>query len=294
MSYQKRQLEDMKKYFLEIRQVYMDELKELPKGKLWSNINGKRQQYYIIEIRNGAQTRRGINRDKETINKLARKKFIEKIINEIDSNIALLDRTITEFRDIDPNVIIDSMTKAYKTLSRDCFFTKTARRIPGKSPILPRDPDEIFYTDEELAKARYDRHIDWANASYIRSSYRPEELIETTSRGERMRSKSEVLLAEAFYKYKIPFRYEDTTETPWLGTVPDFTFQDYYNELFYLEYCGMMDNEKYVNNLLRKRDKYEDNGIYEWNNIIYIYEKGNRINMEMVESIIKNQILPRL
>ena len=56
----------------------------------------------------------------------------------------------------------------------------------------------------------------------------------------------------------------------------------------------MMDNEDYVNKFLYKRSKYEDNGIYEWKNIIYVFEKKNQINMAMIDSIVQNQIIPRL
>ena len=154
--------------------------------------------------------------------------------------------------------------------------------------------EELFMSEEELARARYNRHAAWAKADYEKSTYMPEKLVEITSRGERVRTKSEVLIAETLYKYNVPFRYEDMSDYVWLGVIPDFTFRDRYKRLFYLEYCGMMDNEDYVNKFLYKRSKYEDNGIYEWKNIIYVFEKKNQINMAMIDSIVQNQIIPRL
>ena len=43
-----------------------------------------------------------------------------------------------------------------------------------------------------------------------------------------------------------------------------------------------------------KRDIYESYGICEWKNIIYIFESNNKINMPMIDAIIKHRIIPML
>lgn len=311
MSYHKNQLLEMKDYYNQLKQMCMYEFSGLPEGNLWCSDNGHRKQFYVGEYKSGKIVRRCINRDRDTIKGLARKKFLEKLIIEIETNIVVLDRTIAEFRECDPKIIIDEMEGAYRKISSDYFFSNIAEkrsragdrqnagdyRIAGMnngSDDFLDDIDEMSMTEEEVMKARYERHKNWADDTYIRSSYRQEDLIEVTTKGDLMRSKSEVLLAELFYKHGIPFRYEDATDYPWLGIIPDFEFRDKYKKLFYLEYCGMMDNEEYVDRFLYKRSRYEDNGLYEWNDVIYIFEKGNRVNMPMIESIIKTRIMPRL
>ena len=44
---------------------------------------------------------------------------------------------------------------------------------------------------------------------YEQSSYKPEKKIHITSRGLRVRSKSELLIAEAFYSHDVAFHYEE-------------------------------------------------------------------------------------
>ena len=311
MSYHKNQLLEMKDYYLQLEKMCRHEVKKLPHGTLWCSENGQRKQFYVGEYASGKIVRRCINRDKGTIKGLARKKLLEKLIIEIETNIVVLDRAIAEFKECDPKIIIDEMEGAYRKISADYFFSNIAEKQSSagdsqnageyRSDGMTNGPDdfldeidEMSMTEEELAKARYERHKDWADAPYIKSSFRKDDLIEVTTKGELMRSKSEVLLAELFYKHGIPFRYEDAEDYPWLGIIPDFEFRDRYKKLFYLEYCGMMDNEEYVDRFLYKRSRYEDNGLYEWNDVIYIFETDNRINMPMIESVIKTRIMPRL
>ncbi|MCF0229787.1 MAG: hypothetical protein HUJ76_08880, partial [Parasporobacterium sp.] len=298
MNICKLQLINMKNDFVKLRDKYMAELNAMPAGALWVDGTGNRKQYYMGAYINGKRNRKCINKDQRTINLLARKKFLEMALKEIDGNIMVLDRAVREFHDCDPKDIIAGMTAAYKTLSTDCFFDSVATSIgtsnanatgeggpgEGKYKIEYSPEEEFFMTEDELARARYERHAAWANEDYERSSYMPEGLIEITSRGERVRTKSEMLIAETLYKYNIPFRYEDATDYAWLGMIPDFTFRERGMKKFYLEYCGMMDDEEYVRKFLNKRRKYEELGICDWKNIIYIHETGNQVNMAMIDA----------
>ena len=40
--------------------------------------------------------------------------------------------------------------------------------------------------------------------------------------------------------------------------------------------------------------QYESGGIYPWQNLIVTYDTGNEINMPMIESIVKNLLVPAL
>ena len=61
------------------------------------------------------------------------------------------------------------------------------------------------------------------------------------------------------------------------------------------EMCGMMELLGYREDHLRKRAVYEKNGFSQWrDNLIMTYAKGNEYNSDVIECIIKNQILPLL
>ena len=144
------------------------------------------------------------------------------------------------------------------------------------------------------ASERMKIHRAWAEAPYDSSRFREEEKSKVTSRGLRMRSKSEVMIAEMLYQYGVPFRYEQVLMLDGKTFAPDFTFQDAVLELFYMEYCGMMGDPEYVKRHMWKRDIYEQNGIVPWKNIYYIYENNGDINMQEIRHFIEDKILPRL
>ncbi len=94
------------------------------------------------------------------------------------------------------------------------------------------------------------------------SDYLPEGRTLRTTRGERMRSKAEVLIAKTLYSYGVPFRYEQELAVDGMTFHPDFTFEGAGGKEFYLEFCGMMDNPAYVESRKRKRDAYERGSVH--------------------------------
>lgn len=96
------------------------------------------------------------------------------------------------------------------------------------------------------------------------SNYKPEEKRHTTSRGLKVRSKSEVLITEM---------------------LPD-------GRVFYWEHCGLMSLKEYREHQKWKMEVYEKAGIVPWKNLIVTYddEDGN-INVGIIESEIQNKLI---
>lgn len=96
----------------------------------------------------------------------------------------------------------------------------------------------------------------------------------STLKGDLVRSKSEVIIANELYIANIPYEYEkplylEGYEQPFL---PDFTIQAG-NKVVYWEHCGLMSDEKYRTKWDRKKRVYEKFGISEWNRtLIVTYE----------------------
>lgn len=91
----------------------------------------------------------------------------------------------------------------------------------------------------------------------------PEKCIHTTIRGEKVRSKSEVIIANMLYQYKLEYAYE----RPFRGLLikgmeyPDFTLFALNGEIILWEHLGLMSNREYKLNWGKKKLWYEQNGL---------------------------------
>lgn len=88
--------------------------------------------------------------------------------------------------------------------------------------------------------------------------YRSEGRMYETDCGIRVRSKSEMLLANEFTKRGMTFDYEETAEDI-AEALPDFSFPDYGKII--LEHLGRLDDPDYVKRWESKASEYEKKGI---------------------------------
>ncbi len=89
----------------------------------------------------------------------------------------------------------------------NCFFPH--KKNAHLSELLPLSP--------EVIKARCDTHRQWGEMVFDQEPKDPETHIHTTSRGERTRAKSELMILEQLYSYAIPSRkdYRQAGIVPW-------------------------------------------------------------------------------
>jgi hypothetical protein len=84
-----------------------------------------------------------------------------------------------------------------------------------------------------------------------------EHLIHRTLQGHRVRSKSELVIADALYRMGIEYQYEKEYVSPsgW-KTRPDFSFVDAAGELIIWEHLGLLHEERYSADWARKSKDY--------------------------------------
>ena len=118
-----------------------------------------------------------------------------------------------------------------------------------------------------------------------------------TQRGEHVRSKSEVIIADRLYNAKIPYHYEICLELVIgdcdITTVkPDFTVLNKRTlETWYWEHFGMIDDEKYRYDMKRKLESYAINGIFPGNHLIVSFEtKDNQLNIQHINRLIEEYL----
>ncbi len=276
-------LNEIKDCYIREQKRNSNELAGLPDGKLQKYSSKGNSQFVITDYKEGKLRRRGINSKPEIIRQLARKEYLNALDSRLSTGIIALSNAIDNCSKVDAKLILDSLNKNFASLPSEWFFAKAGDTCT----------EFDFYSDEALA-ARMEIHRTWANAPYAKSTYPFGDYAQISSRGERVRSQRELLISEKLYAYGVPFRYEPVIEIGNIVLSPDFGFQDAFNKEFYLEYCGMMDNKKYLENFLSKREKYEAVGINEWTNMIYAFSNGPNINVAQIDYIIETLIIPRL
>ena len=129
----------------------------------------------------------------------------------------------------------------------------------------------------------------WTREPYIKNERYVEGLIYTTPSGNKVRSKSEVLIDMYLYKSRIPFRYECLLQLGEIALYPDFTIRHpETGEIFYWEHLGRMDDLRYASQAYSKLQLYAANGIIPNINLIITCEtKEHPISTEMIEKIIE-------
>ena len=243
---------------------FRQELRGMPDGHLSRRKCGDRYLYtWMRELETGRKTM-GIQRDQAMISKLARKKYLQIAIKLLEEEI---DR-LTEFAKVhvppEPAAVFERLPKIYLDI-----------------------PEKMFFGTAQGADL-------WASQPYEANHFRPEEKIHVTSWGLRVRSKSELIIAEKLDQYEIPYRYEQMLHFENHSFSPDFTILPG-RKPFYWEHCGMMGVPQYRRNNRWKIDMYERAGIVPWKNLIITYDmEDGGINSGIIESEIVNRLLPEI
>ena len=118
-----------------------------------------------------------------------------------------------------------------------------------------------------------------------------------TLQNERVRSKSELIIADELFRYGIPYRYEMPIELESRGKIvifrPDFTVMNRRSgKKYIMEHLGMMDNPEYVERNLEKMDVYERNGILLGVNLLLTHETSKiPLCRNVLDSYIENYFI---
>lgn len=98
-----------------------------------------------------------------------------------------------------------------------------------------------------------------------------------TENGERVRSKSEIIIANFLLHSGIPYKYECPLSISGQVIYPDFTLLDAARRrTVYLEHFGMLDTPQYANSFVRKMNFYQMNGILQGDRLFATYESSEQ------------------
>lgn len=192
-------------------------------------------------------------------------------------------------RDYDVSVIknaverIKAIEKFLKIYEKTCL-----KQLYKKTNLYRRELITAkIISDDEFIKQ-------WQSVEYKGKQFSDDEKVIITDRGERVRSKSEKIIADKLYSLGIPYRYEYPLVLEGnIKIYPDFTvLRMPAREELYLEHFGMLDDTNYVENVIFKLSTYERNGIYIGDKLFITYETSKKpINTIALDKMLKKIIL---
>lgn len=232
-------------------------LAKAPEGSVHVFSSDKKTQFYLNK-----DGKRKYMKDSEMklVQKLCQKDYDKKILTEAK-------KELKELKKLDKHLENESCESIYHKLSG-------ARQ----SLVTP-----IWLPDDEYIKQ-------WEAVPYISKGFAPDDPEYYTDRGERVRSKSEILIANALKKHKIPYRFEYPYQfEPYSKTKhPDFTVLNVRTRKeFIWEHMGKMDDEGYRDYALNRIIDFEKHGIFPGDRLILTHETlNNPLNSKIIEKTI--------
>ena len=149
----------------------------------------------------------------------------------------------------------------------------------------------------------YVKYLKWIEKGYPQFKsimefleVKDEQKIYRTLKGEFVRSKSEVIIANLLYANQIPYEYEKPLKLSGYPhpISPDFTiYPPQGDRVVYWEHCGLMHDEQYREHWRWKKGLYESDGISEWQkNLIVTYEQeAGDLNVGEIKQRIEEVLL---
>lgn len=262
-------IEEQLKMLNELEAKVKASLKKTPEGILNVIHSGGRNQYYL---KLSASERHGKYLPKKEIHLaagLAQRDYDREFLAAVDNVRKRLGRIRELGAERNISRLFDELAAVYE-------HTYEARRVLIRPYVKPLD---LFVKE-------------WEGYSYAGLSFSEDAPEIFTERGERVRSKSEKMIADKLLLMKIPYRYECPLDIGRNGPVyPDFTILDVRDrrEVVY-EHFGMMQDSKYACDALNKIVDYQRAGYSVGENFLFTMESTScPLNMRMFEKMIRER-----
>ncbi len=245
-------LKKRRKYLDKLINGIMKKIAELPSDNLYSAVNRSRNniQYYSVS-NSDTKNRKYLSptTDLSTIKALADKKYLNKALKAAIAEKDMIDKMMNFY---DKS---DLISDVYTNLGEE------EKKITNS----------YLLSDDEYVKW-------WQSQPYERKAFRDDDDTDyVTDRGERVRSKSEMIIANALFKLNIPYRYECKLMLKnGIEIYPDFTILKVKTrEECYLEHNGRMGLLDYQNDFCERMNLYAENDIIVGKNLFLTFESGN-------------------
>ena len=206
-------------------------LSHMPDGKLKIKHNRKKVYYYQTGNSHNSKEIMISSDNMELANSLAQKSYLNSVLEASEKEAGALKAALKNYPDIQAEDIYDSLSDDRKKLVK-----------PIVTPI-----------------AQYVK--EWEETPYKRKPIGDDVPVFMTMKGERVRSKSEQLIADRLFINGIPYKYECPLKVGNKVIHPDFTILKRSDrKVVYHEHLGKLDNPQYTKIALPRITDYILNG----------------------------------
>ena len=215
-----------------------------PAGHLKCCKHGDRMDYYIVKTECGRRTA----------------KYIRKGDHKCAEDLAIRDHCIRKRSILKENLrLLDYVLDSYD-------------QFPDITASKQMNPDHLVLINDRL-HSQSPAARKWKDAEYEKGPLHPEGLIYRTMSGVKVRSKSEVIIADQLFGRGIPFRYESLITVNGQDYHPDFTvYDDQTAGVVIWEHFGLMSIGSYRLNAFKKLSSYAACGFELDKNLIATFE----------------------
>lgn len=259
----KEQIKIVKGYILQAERSY----KSRPEGTLIVSERPKSVQYYHQLAGGGKYKRTHLHKTQDkTIRRLAQAEYDGAFLKEAYSLLNELEALARLGAERSAMVMYDALSRPYEILRK-------VRKELVTPYVLPR---------EEYIKK-------WLTAPYHQKGINSDISAFMTENEERVRSKSEKIIADKLYHMGIPYHYEEQLVLGGVTVHPDFTILDSRERtVCYYEHFGMMQNLEYCRNALSKMAMYEKAGYRLGREFFCTFEsEDNPLDVRVLESVFR-------
>lgn len=218
-------------------------------------------QFFITQ-RGKTNGRYVLQKDAAKLKEKLQQAYDYKLLKTAKKELKLMERFYLQQKKINASTICKGYSKQRENL------------------ILP-----VTLSDENYA-------LKWLKVNYAGKAFDEDSPSLFTSKGLRVRSKSEVIIAETLYKLNVPFKYEYPLKIGRVTVYPDFLCLNIRTRKeFIWEHFGMMDNGDYVNSTLEKMNLYQKSGYFSGEKLITTWETVKMpLSSQVVVEIAKNYL----
>ncbi len=229
----------------------------IPEGRLRISVDhGVTRFYQCIDDRYGEY----IPREKIQLpRQLAQKAYNETVLKTAETRVKRITRCLKDYSDDEIEQLFTSLHPERQKL------------------ITPVEP-----TFRQLQEQ-------WYSEPYVGKAFKEGLPVIYSEKGERVRSKSEKILADFFYRNNILYKYEKPLNLSGYGIIyPDFTFlSKKLRREIYWEHEGRMDKPEYAIKAVKKINRYQLNGIMPGERLILTFEtEQDVLNSKIVSNLV--------
>ena len=270
----KKKLEKELKMLREWEENGLSYIESAPEGTIVTIKNHNTYQYYRKTNETNAHGCYIKKKDRNLVKEILQKEYVKKSLPKIREQIKTIEHFLHLYN-------FEKIEKVYEDMP-------DAKRIYVKPYIIPMELYAKQWEDNKI------REKDRLSKFIVNKHILTEDNGIWTEKGELVRSKSEKILADKFYKMGIPYVYECPLMLKGFGYIrPDFVvLNKCTREEYYWEHFGLMSNKEYCEKAVQKINQYIKNGIYPGNKLINTYESEKCVmDLKVVDEMIEKYLM---